>query len=108
MPLSRSPASSTFFLSCLIGIFGPSTEVVIAEGQDRKISREMVRTLNRCYFPFTVVLKRTIGNKVELAKVASFTKAMEPINEKSTAYVCRRHTCSLPVTDIQNMLNLIE
>ena len=107
-PLSRSSASSTFFLSGLSGVFGPSTEVVIAEGHDRENAQEMVRTLNQGFFPFNVVLKRTVENKKDLAQVAPFTEGMEPIDGKSTAYVCRRHTCSLPVTSIKEMLSLLE
>lgn len=106
--LTRSPASSTFFLSGLSNVFGPSTEVVIAEGEDRESAREMIRFLDQGFFPFTVVIMRTAENKDELAQIAPFTGNMEADDGKSRAYVCRQHVCSRPVTSLQDMLTLVE
>jgi hypothetical protein len=107
-PLNRSPASSTFFLSGLSGVFGPSTEVVIAEGQDQERANDMIRSLDQGFFPFTVVIKRTAENKNELAHIAPFTGTMEPDEGTTRAYVCRPHVCSKPVTSVKDMLTLVE
>jgi uncharacterized protein YyaL (SSP411 family) len=106
--VSRSPAAHTFYLSGLSGVFGPATSVVIAEGDDNAIAREMIRVLDQGFHPFTIVLKTAANTQKELSIVSPFTMEMGSLEGKSTAYICSRRNCSRPVTSVEDMLALLE
>jgi uncharacterized protein YyaL (SSP411 family) len=107
-PLSHSPAAYSFFLSGLSGIFGPSASAVIAEGEDRATAGEMIRAINRGFYPFTVVLRSTAETKEDLSRVSSFTREMALPEGKTAAYVCKNNSCSRPVTSVQELISLLE
>jgi hypothetical protein len=106
--LEQSPAGYTFFLSGLCLLFGPSTEVVINEGPEGVPAKNMADALNTRYLPFTVVLLKNSGNENDLAKIAPFTSGMSPQEGRTTAYVCSRHTCSVPVKGVKELLESVE
>jgi uncharacterized protein YyaL (SSP411 family) len=106
-PLSRSPAAYTFFLAGLSSVYGPAGELVIVDGDDPS-GQEMAVAAHQRYLPFTVVIRKTGENREELARLAPFTEAMDAPGGKSTAYVCTRHTCSRPVTRVDEMLAAVE
>jgi len=41
-------------------------------------------------------------------RLAPYTKGQQPINGKVTAYVCENFQCNLPVTDTEQMLQLLD
>ena len=68
----------------------------------------MADALNARYLPFMTVMVKNSGNESELGKVAPFTREMIPLDRKTAAYVCSGHTCSVPVTGVQELLELVE
>lgn len=107
--LSQSPAAYTFFLCGLCLVFGPANEVVIAEGaEDKENAEEMAQVLNAHYLPFTVALMKHHDESGRLGSVAPFTRELLPLEGKSTAYVCSRHSCSRPVTSTAELMGQIE
>jgi uncharacterized protein YyaL (SSP411 family) len=107
-PLSRSPAAYTFFLSGLTGVLGPSSSAVIAEGEDRATAVEMIRAIDRGFYPFTVVLRAAAETREDLSSVSSFTREMAPLEGKTAAFVCRNNSCSRPVTSVPELISLLE
>jgi hypothetical protein len=58
----------------------------------------LVRAVAERYLPFAVTLTLTGDRRLALAPVMPFVAAMEPIDNRATAYVCRDFACRQPVT----------
>jgi hypothetical protein len=107
--LSQSPAAYTFFLCGLCLVFGPANEVVIVQGsEDEENAQAMAEVLHARYLPFTVTLMKHQDDTGILGSVAPFTRDLIPLEGKSTAYVCSRHSCSRPVTSTAELIGQIE
>ncbi|MDD1705599.1 MAG: thioredoxin domain-containing protein, partial [Methanoregulaceae archaeon] len=106
--LEQSPAGHTFFLSGLCLLFGPSAEIVICEGPEGEPAEDLAGALNTLYLPFMVVLLKNSGTEEELGAIAPFTREMSPVGGKTAAYICSRHTCSVPVTGVKELLESAE
>jgi uncharacterized protein YyaL (SSP411 family) len=55
----------------------------------------------------SVLLKRP-GGDLLLDELAPFTREFTAIDGKATAYVCRNHTCRLPVTDPGSLAAILD
>ena len=106
--VGQAPAAYTFFLSGLCLLFGPPTGVVLCEGHGGGPVKAMADALNARYMPFVTVMVKHSKNESELGRVAPFTREMSPVDNKTAAYVCSGHTCSVPVTGVQELLESIE
>ncbi len=106
--VEQAPAAYTFFLSGLCLLFGPATGIVLSEGPEGEPVKNMADALNARYLPFMTVMVKNSKNESELGKVAPFTREMIPLDRKTAAYVCSGHTCSVPVTGVQELLELVE
>ena len=106
--LAEAPAAYPFFLSGLSLLFGPSSEVVIVGGDKGDTAEEMVDALESRYLPFTVILLKDSKNEDALAKVAPFTRDLGAIEGKTAAYLCDRHSCSVPVKGVKELLLVVE
>src|SRR5215212_3725011 len=78
---SLAPVASTYLLSALDFVLGPSYEVVLA-GKD-------VAALRRAVFANFVPNKVVLGP----TKFAPFTEMQKPIGKKATAYICTNYLC---------------
>jgi hypothetical protein len=107
--VESSPLAFTFLLSALDFHFGPSFEVVIAGDLSASDTREMAQTLRRIFAPNKVMLFRPAGvERPDIAELAPFTLFQTSVDGKATAYVCRDYACELPVTDSEEMLELLQ
>ena len=87
---------------------GPSLEVVIAGDPETPDTRKMLNAIQNVYAPRKVVLLRPSGAEAEIAALAPFVEDQTMVDGKATAYVCVNRACSLPTTDPQKMLDLVE
>ena len=106
--VERAPAALAMFLTALDFALGPSLAIVIAGDPESADTREMLDAIRRAYAPRKVVLLRPEGTETEIAGIAPFIKDQTMLDGKATAYVCVNRACSLPTTDPQQMLELIE
>ena len=68
----------------------------------------MVRALNKAFIPNKVVIFCPIAEEAsDITRIAEFTKNHVAIDDKATAYVCRNHACTEPITDIKKMLDCL-
>jgi uncharacterized protein YyaL (SSP411 family) len=75
---------------------GPLQVVIVGDpGGDA-----MARALAGRYLPFATVLRVSAGQQAALAVVAPFLAAMQPVDGRAAAYVCRNFTCRPPVTTV--------
>jgi uncharacterized protein YyaL (SSP411 family) len=104
----RAPQAFSMLLSALDFAFGPAYEVVIAGTSGSADLEALLDALRRSYIPNKVVIFRpTDAETPSAAEHASFVKDMKALDGKATAYVCRNHACSRPVTDAAALLELL-
>jgi len=106
--LRQFPSAYTQMLSAVDFSISSSLEVVLVGDPAAADTKALIRGLRSRFIPHMVVLLRQAGEQgQELAKLAPFTEAMQPIDGKATAYVCRDHSCQVPVTDAAQLLALL-
>jgi uncharacterized protein YyaL (SSP411 family) len=106
--INDSPSFHTQMLTAVDFAVGPAYEIIVAGSSRQKDTEIMLSTLQRSFIPNKVLLFTPTDKKTPLLdEVAAYTKNYKSIEGKATAYVCRNYVCSLPTTDIDEMLKLL-
>ena len=103
--ITDTPVAYHQLMCALDFLAGPSCEVVIAGDMDTEDTRTMLQALRTQFIPNRVVLfKPGETESPDIEHIVEFIKNMESIDGKTTAYVCRNHSCTLPTTDKDVMM----
>jgi uncharacterized protein YyaL (SSP411 family) len=102
-----SPSAYSAYLCGLDHLLGPVTDVVIAGERYNPGVGEFVRVIRGTYLPSVTVHFRPSQASPVLDAVAPFTRTMAMQGGKTTAYVCTGHTCSVPVTTVEALRELL-
>ncbi len=107
--IKNSPVSHSYFLSALDYLSGPSYEIVVVDGKDKNGSRELLGAINKYFIPNKVIIyKSGDENFIGTGGLEKFINDLRPLDNKSTAYVCRNYYCELPVTNKHDLLKLLD
>ena len=107
--VAKFPSGYTQFLVSLDFGLGPSYEVVIAGPRASKDTMGMVRALQTRFIPNCILLLHPTDQEAPaIEKTAEFTRGCQTIKERPAAYVCRANACNMPVTQVDEMLDLIK
>jgi uncharacterized protein YyaL (SSP411 family) len=102
--LEGAPWGFTQLLSSYMHGSGPAREIVIAGNREDLDTLRMLKVIRSIYLPNKVVLLREPGTKGgRLSVIAPFTKDTEPIEGRTTAYVCQGWNCDVPTTDVDKL-----
>lgn len=108
LPSVRGQAAGHSMMLCSLDLAaGPAVQVALMEGarNGREEMGRMLRAIRGCFLPNCSVL---LVDGEEIREIAPFTKDMEPVQEKSTAYICSGRLCSLPVTGLPGLLAFLD
>jgi uncharacterized protein YyaL (SSP411 family) len=87
---------------------GPSYEVVVAGDSQAADTKAMLKALMTQFMPNKIALLRPSEQESpDIIHLAEFTRYQSSIEGKATAYVCFKHSCEFPTTDITKMLGLL-
>ena len=104
----EAPTAHAHFLTGLEFMLGPNFEVIVTGIRDAEDTTAMIRAVRSHYSPDSLVIFRPAEEESpEIAGIAGFTRDIEMIEGKATAYVCTNYACDIPTTDIDEMLRLI-
>ncbi len=103
----KNPDAYCFSMIALDFALGPAAEVVIASPGDAEHASALLKPLSVHFMPGRVMLFAGKDEAAALAEIAPYTKGMTPVEGEAAAYVCRKFTCSMPVTDPAKMLELL-
>ncbi|HAR63861.1 MAG: thioredoxin domain-containing protein [Candidatus Margulisiibacteriota bacterium] len=107
--IKQTPAAYTQFMIAKAYEEGPSYEIVIVGDPSSPATEEMIAIVHQEYISNRVVLFRlSEGAKDEILSVAPYLAEYKSVNGKSTVYICKNYTCQSPVTEIQDMLRLLD
>ena len=86
-------------LAAMTHTLASPTEVVIAGDRDDPGTEDLLKVVHSRYLPHTTLaLHPATGSSEALSRLIPMVEGREPLNGEPTAYVCRHHTCKLPVT----------
>jgi uncharacterized protein YyaL (SSP411 family) len=105
-PMERNPYGSSAMLCSLDWLLSRPQEIVVVGARGNPLTEAMVTTGYQRYIPnraLLVVEESAHGGESELA----LAKGKTSLNGRPTAYVCRRQTCSQPVTEPRQLEALL-
>ncbi len=109
--LARNPSGHTQLLLALDYAVGPSIQIVLAGEPEDASTQEMLQAIRDRFLPNKVVALKSSGPEGDrLARVAPFLESLSSTATTTatagatTAYVCRDHACTLPTTEVAQML----
>jgi hypothetical protein len=105
---SSSAAASTWMMASLNLVLGPSAEVVVVGDPVAADTQALLQVVNSRDRPGMVVILKPAGVDPLLDRLAPFTRGFTAKSGKATAYVCRNHTCELPVTDPESLKEILD
>ncbi len=106
-PAAANPTGCSLLLTALDYALGPKDVVVLATGNDEKLTRQMLTTLRRRFLPRTLIIKADPQNR-HLQQLTPLTADKEPLQGQTTAYLCRDQTCLAPATTVDELLARID
>ncbi|MBN2443556.1 MAG: thioredoxin domain-containing protein [Spirochaetales bacterium] len=105
--MNTYPFYFTQLLYAFDSLSGRSFEIVMTGTQDEM--SPFLKALNESYHPNTIVVLKNPANPEEnIDNLTTYTKNYNRRDEKPAIYVCKNFTCSLPVHNIKDMMELLE
>lgn len=101
--LNDSPTSLPEMMSALMFFNDSPTQVLIAGGCSDPRTLELVRVVRSRLLP-----GRVLAVADPAAESPAVLSRIRSVGDVPTAYVCRRYACSLPVTDVKQLENLLD
>jgi uncharacterized protein YyaL (SSP411 family) len=107
--VSKSPSNYTMLMSAVDFAIGPSHEIIVVGDMRSEDARSMLHALSREYLPNKVVLFKPDGDESsEIERIAGYLSDHVLVDGKATVYVCVNYECRTPVTDMEDMLKVIQ
>jgi len=106
--VAEAPFAYTQLMVGLDFFLGPLSQVVIVGNPRSEDTITMIDVLQGSFVPKKVMMFRsTEEQNPDIVQLAGYTRNLESIDGKATAYVCRDFRCDLPTTDEKKMLALL-
>ncbi len=102
----RYPSAYPQLLIALDYALGPRTEVVLAS-PDGNPPRQLLQAISRSFRPEVLVLLQHPGDS-RLDELAPPVAGKGPVAGRPAAWVCRDNTCLPPVTDAEDLAEVLE
>lgn len=109
--VSVAPTAYCQFLIGLQKLFLPYYDIIIVGRKDDSVTKDVLTIIRENYtFNLSVILipaDRTSQEYKELKKRISFIKNYKQIQNKTTMYICKDYSCNLPVTDVDEVVEIL-
>ena len=105
--VEKTPTGFSQFLTGLQFSLGPSYEIIIVGERNSGKTKEIIEAINKKFIPNKVILQIDKSNKDEITKIAPYSENYNYVEGETTVYVCKNYVCSLPTTDKNKVLDLL-
>jgi len=106
--IRQMPGGHSFFLTALLFYQQPGHEIVIVGDAANSVTQSMLSLVNQNFLPSSlVVLKDTALQNSDIDSVVPFTRDMAVIDGKPAAYVCSGFACQQPVSEPEQLLEML-
>ena len=104
--MAQNPYSTSALLCTLDWWLAGPKEIVILGPREHSVTQAMLTTVQHRYIPNRVVLTVEEAASSRTSDLP-LMKGKVRLGGRPTAYVCQHHTCSTPVTDVQQLEGLL-
>ena len=106
--LAHAPVALPQLLCGCERILSGTREIVIAGAPAAPDTQALLRTVHHRFLPDSAILLiDSSDDRAFFAAGAPPVAAMQPLNGRPAAYVCRNYTCQLPVTTVEEFEKLL-
>ncbi|MFU8858021.1 MAG: thioredoxin domain-containing protein [Deferrisomatales bacterium] len=105
--VAQYPAAFTQFLAGAAFLLEPTREVVVAGGVGDPGTAALLDAVRGVYAPETTLLLAS-GQAADLHPLSPLTAPMAPVGGRAAAYVCQDFACREPLTDPQELAELLQ
>lgn len=105
---SRNPVAFAELLIALDFLIGPSSEVTIVGDLAESQTQEMLKAIRGRFLPRITVAFVPVQDGSLTSGAAEFEGKLIGLKGKATVYICRNKVCSLPITDVQAVVEMLE
>jgi hypothetical protein len=107
--LTAAPVALPQMLAACEFRLGQPRQIILVGGRDAANTKDLLRTLNSRFVPNKVVLLvDSQETRAALAAAIPTIAAMQQLDGRASAYVCRDYTCQLPVNTADAFAELIQ
>ncbi len=107
--IRQMPVAHSQMLVAVDFSFGPVYEIVIVGKPKNQETEAMLAVVNSSFIPNKVILLRDESQTTSpIDEVAEFVRDYKSVDGKATAYVCQNYACRKPVTDVAELLKMLE
>ncbi|MBI4436043.1 MAG: thioredoxin domain-containing protein [Candidatus Omnitrophica bacterium] len=107
--IAQSPMHFPQLLIALHFALGPSKEIVIAGEKEDPQTQAMLKTIYERFIPNKIVVLHPSGKEGKaIESLVPFVASQDPMDGKTTAYVCENYVCNLPTNDVKVLESLLE
>jgi uncharacterized protein len=107
--LERMPAALPQMLAAVDATVAEPVQIVLAGQRDQPETAELLEVIRKRYLPNKVVLLADGSESQEwLAQHIAALRLMAPVQGRTAAYICRNFTCELPVTEREQLAELLD
>jgi hypothetical protein len=101
--INKYPQAFTSSLSSLLFLLDKTSEFVIVGDLKDKNTAKIIKEFNRQLITNAVIIFKDTNKK----SFIDFLNTFEQIDNKTTYYICRNHTCNLPTTDFKKAISIL-
>jgi hypothetical protein len=101
--INRVPQAFTRMIMAYQFAQNDSYEIVICGKKQSTDSKELLKKMQSVYRPDCIVLFKPDEYSHQLSNLAPYTKNQHMIDQKTSVYICKGHSCQAPVTDMSHL-----
>ncbi len=105
--ISHYPTAYSHFLMAHLFAMGGSKEVVIVGEWENPSTRKMIEMLHSRFLPHVVTLFKSMEEE-ELDILVPFTQEHKMVDGQPTGYICEKHACLAPTTDMHEFMRMLD
>ncbi|CAG7648502.1 thioredoxin domain-containing protein [Paenibacillus allorhizosphaerae] len=107
--VERYPSGHALFLMALEFALGAPAEIVIAGDPAKTDTQEMIREVQRAFLPQAIIILNPKGDDAaDVARLIPLAQDKLPLGGRATAYVCENFACQSPVSDVEELRELLQ
>jgi uncharacterized protein YyaL (SSP411 family) len=106
--MTSQPFGVPLMMCALDLSLAPAQQIVLAGERGSPDTQAMLREISSRFQPHSVVLLADSRSRETLARWNEAVRGMQTINGKTAAYVCENFTCQLPVTEVAELVGLLQ
>jgi uncharacterized protein YyaL (SSP411 family) len=107
--LTAAPVALPYMLAACEFRMGQARQIVLVGGRDAADTQALLRALHERFVPHRIVLLVDSPEaRAALSAAIPAIAAMEPVDGRATAYVCRDYACQMPVNTPEGFAELLQ